>query len=83
MKILVLFLCLISNGVLAQKWVDPPPKYQCPLDDEIYPCKCLSDGDEGLVIECNNTNLAAAGKERNKNLNDLEFIVETLTICEF
>eukprot|EP00095_Tigriopus_kingsejongensis_P011359 maker-scaffold444_size168727-snap-gene-0.34 protein:Tk11359 transcript:maker-scaffold444_size168727-snap-gene-0.34-mRNA-1 annotation:"Chaoptin" len=45
----------------SQKWVDPPPKYQCPENWEIYPCKCLQDGDDGLHIECSNTNLAAVG----------------------
>ena len=36
-------LCLLTffaKDVKSQGWIDPPPKYQCPLDYEIYPCLC-------------------------------------------
>lgn len=60
------YMCLVvlvglAKEVRCQKWVDPPPKYQCPEDWEIYPCKCVNEGDEGLHVECSNTNLAAVG----------------------
>ena len=39
-------------------WVDPPPKYQCPRRS-VYPCNCTKGSDEGIFLECSNTNLAS------------------------
>ena len=39
-------------------WVDPPPKYQCPWRN-VYPCNCTKGSDEGIFLECSNTNLAS------------------------
>ena len=41
-------------------YVPPGPKYACPKEGAyILPCKCTRGSDQGLYIECENTNLAS------------------------
>jgi len=35
-----------------------PPAFQCP-EFGLYPCRCTKESDEGIVVECENTNLAS------------------------
>ncbi len=50
-------LLLLSTPSLSQ-WVDPPPRYRCP-DRPLFPCRCLRGGEDGVDLECSNTNLAS------------------------
>ena len=63
---LILLLAEVSLGqqVIPQsappvsEWVDAPPKYTCP-GRSVYPCNCTKGSDEGIFLECANTNLAS------------------------
>jgi hypothetical protein len=57
LKLLILnVLCLYVDG----QWIDQPPKYDCPKDPRaLYPCNCTLGSDEGVYIECSNTNIAS------------------------
>ena len=49
-------LCVHVNG----QWIDQPPKYDCPKDSRaLYPCNCTQGSDDGVYIECSNTNIAS------------------------
>ena len=49
--------CVLSTiGV----YIPPGPKYRCPKETSfIWPCTCLKGTDDGLFIQCENTNLAS------------------------
>lgn len=72
LKILVL---LAVSGVFGQKWVDPPPKYQCPTRT-IYPCNCTKGSEEGVYLDCSNTNLASLSL----GLRQVKTLIHTLRI---
>ncbi len=61
-------------------WIDAPPKYQCP-SRSVYPCNCTRGSDEGIYLECSNTNLASLAV----GLTQVRTLVHTLTIdgCNF
>ena len=66
--LLVLPLCL-------SQWVDPPPRYVCP-DRPLYPCNCTRGSEEGLYVECTNTNLASLAV----GLKQVRTLIHTLEI---
>jgi hypothetical protein len=46
--------------MVSGQWIDQPPKYDCPRDPRIlYPCNCTQGSDDGVYIECSNTNIAS------------------------
>ncbi len=75
---MVLLLSLLAVSVAATeaaKWVDPPPRYVCP-DRPLYPCVCIRGGDDGLRLECSNTNLASLAL----GLRQVRSLIHTLRI---
>jgi hypothetical protein len=57
-------------------WVDPPPKYTCPKQLLYYPCECLKGSEDGIYVQCNNTNIASLSV----GLRQIKTLVHTLTI---
>ena len=51
----VLCLVLSVHGFAEYK---EPPAFQCP-EFGLYPCLCVGESDEGIVVGCENTNLAS------------------------
>ena len=46
--------------IVTGQWIDQPPKYDCPRDPRVlYPCNCTQGSDDGVYIECSNTNIAS------------------------
>lgn len=51
--------CSVYFNAVTPSYVEPVSKYLCPKSEKsIYPCKCVSQNDNGLDILCENTNLA-------------------------
>ncbi|CAB4065927.1 unnamed protein product [Lepeophtheirus salmonis] len=57
------------------KWVDPLPKYGCPKRS-IFPCECTKGSDEGIYLECSNTNIASLSV----GLQQVKTLIHTLII---
>ena len=53
-----LLVLLVLLPLSLCQWVDPPPRYVCP-DRPLFPCNCTKGSEEGLYVECTNTNLAS------------------------
>ena len=72
----LLFLTVLCTLVSGQ-WIDQPPKYDCPRDSRaLYPCNCTQGSDDGVYIECKNTNIASLAV----GLNQIKTKVHTLVI---
>ncbi len=72
---LLIILGLGGLQVVRGQWVDPPPKYDCPKR-QLYPCKCLRGSEDGVYIECDNTNIASLAV----GLRQIKTLIHTLTI---
>lgn len=73
---LAVFLVLaLATMAQCQVWVDPPPKYQCP-NRPIYPCNCTKGSEEGVHLDCSNTNLASLSV----GLRQVKTLIHTLKI---
>jgi hypothetical protein len=68
-RYLAIVLSVIALDLSYSQWVDPPPRYDCP-DRPIFPCNCTKGSDEGVYVDCTNTNLAslAVGLKQIKTL---------------
>jgi len=55
LQIGVLCFVLSVHGFAEYK---EPPAFQCP-EFGLYPCLCMGESDEGIVVKCENTNLAS------------------------
>ena len=58
----MLLLTLLLGCILPALggYIPPGPKYACPKESAyIHPCVCLRGSDQGLYVECENTNLAS------------------------
>ena len=68
-KFLAIVISVIALDLTVAQWVDPPPRYSCP-NRPIFPCNCTKGSDEGVYVECSNTNLAslAVGLKQIKTL---------------
>ena len=56
----ILFIGVFSLvvGVHGYAEYQQPPAFQCP-EFGLYPCNCTKESDEGIVVVCENTNLAS------------------------
>lgn len=78
MLILLLLGCIVS--VVLGGYVPPGPRYSCPKESSyIHPCVCIRGGEQGLYVECENTNLATLSLAFH-NLGNEGIPIEELTI---
>ncbi|KAF7997541.1 hypothetical protein HCN44_006112 [Aphidius gifuensis] len=52
---------LIVSPIIGE-YIAPGPRYKCPDEKNsinIYPCVCIKGTDNGLIVQCENTNLAS------------------------
>ncbi|XP_040569853.1 uncharacterized protein [Lepeophtheirus salmonis] len=74
----LIFLVLVFGSLsvnIQGKWVDPLPKYGCPKRS-IFPCECTKGSDEGIYLECSNTNIASLSV----GLQQVKTLIHTLII---
>lgn len=72
--VVVLNLATVVKGQTSE-WVEPPPKYDCPKRP-IFPCHCLEGSEEGIYVQCNNTNIASLAV----GLRQVKTLIHTLTL---
>jgi hypothetical protein len=81
-QMLLLLVLVLVATLLQAAYVPPGPLYQCPEKPLLlFPCQCEAGGDNGLIIRCENSNLASLSVGM-ANLATLNAPVERLTISK-
>jgi hypothetical protein len=77
-----MLLLLLLVPLLHAGYVPPGPLYRCPEKPLLlFPCECVAGTDRGLIVRCENSNLASLSVGI-ANLATLNAPVERLTLSK-